>query len=276
LGELLAVGGPYELQLKERGVVNIQRSLSSLRRGLRAHMGGDVGLMSRNDIVTAIGEITKRGKPGAAHDLRKHSRTFLEWAVSHLAKFNVMAGLGAPVKTRAQRLLDAEAKGEALSDAELVKVWRAAQELQGAARGEPVSGAFGAIAQMALLTAMRRGELAQLRHEHILTGTRGTDHNGITGERIHLPGSITKTAADHDVPLTALMRAVITAQPRGTISLPLRITGGVVGDWTRAVDAPRETSGVNFKMQALRRTVRPDWAWPRTMPSWQSVIKGRP
>ena len=38
LGKLLAENGPYELHLKERGLVNIKPALSSLRRGLKAYM----------------------------------------------------------------------------------------------------------------------------------------------------------------------------------------------------------------------------------------------
>ena len=54
LGKLLAEDGPYELHLKERGLVNVRTALSSLRRGLKAHMAADVAALSRNDIVTAI------------------------------------------------------------------------------------------------------------------------------------------------------------------------------------------------------------------------------
>jgi hypothetical protein len=66
-------------------VVNIKPALSSLRRGLKAHMAADVAALSRNDIVTAIGALTRIGKPGAAADLRRHTRTFCEWAVAELA-----------------------------------------------------------------------------------------------------------------------------------------------------------------------------------------------
>src|SRR6516164_7630217 len=116
LGKLLAEDGPYELHLKERGLVNVETALSSLRRGLKAHMATDVAPLSRNDVVTAIGELTKIGKRGAAADLRKFSRTFCEWTVGQgLTRFNPMAGLRAPSRTRHQRLRDAEQKGKALT-----------------------------------------------------------------------------------------------------------------------------------------------------------------
>ena len=246
LGKLLAEGGPYELHLKERGLVNFKLTLSSLRRGLKAHMATDVAALSRNDIVTAIDALTKLGKRGAAAGLRKHARTFCEWTVAQgLAKFNPMAGLRAPSRTRHQRLQDSEHKGKALTDSELVKVWRTAQAIQDRSqRGERVAGSFGALVQLALLTGMRRGELSQLqRDRHVLTGEHAIDNRGIDGDRIHLPKAITKTAADHDIPLTPLMRAVIAAQPRGLSPLlfPSRITGA---PWWRRLE-PRAalTSG---------------------------------
>jgi integrase len=261
LGKLLAEDGPYELHLKERGLVNIKPVLSALRRGLKAHLTTDVTALSRNDIVTAINDLTKIGKRGAAADLRKFSRSFCEWTVEQgLAKFNPMAGLRTPSRTRHQRLQDAEDKGKALSDAELIKVWRAAQAIQDRSqRGEPVAGAFGGLVQLALLTGMRRGELSQLQRErHILTGERAIDNRGIDGDRIHLPMAITKTVADHDIHLTDLMRAVVAAQPRGSSALcfPSSRTGGRLKGWTKMVAALRADSGVNFGLHDLRRTVR--------------------
>jgi integrase len=168
--------------------------------------------------------------------------------------------LRAPSRTRHQRLQDAEDKGKALSDAELIKVWRAAQAIQDRSqRGERVAGAFGGLVQLALLTGMRRGELSQLQRErHILTGDRAIDNRGIDGERIHLPKAITKTVADHDIHLTALMRAVITSQPRGSSALlfPSSRTGGRLKGWTKMVAAYRADSGVDFGLHDLRRTVR--------------------
>src|SRR5262249_17264695 len=159
-----------------------------------------------------------------------------------------------------QRLRDAEQKGKALTDAELVKVWRAAQAIQDRSQhGERAAGAFGALVQLGLLTGMRRGELSQLQREcHILTGDRAIDNRDIHGERIHLQKTITKTVADHDIHLTALMRSVIAGQPRGLSPLlfPSSRTGGRLKGWTKMVAGFRADSGVDFGLHDLRRTVR--------------------
>jgi integrase len=261
LGKLLAEDGPYELHLTGRRLVNIKPTLSSLRRGLKAHMTTDVAALSRNDIVTAINALTKLGKPGAAADLRKYSRGFCEWTVAQgLAKFNVMAGLRAPARTRHQRLQDAEQKGKALSDNEIARIWRACAALQDRTRrGERVAGSFGGLMKLAILTGMRRGELSQLQHDrHVLTGERAIDNRGINGERIHLPKTITKTAADHDVPMTPLMRAVIADLPRGLSPLlfPSPHSGGRLKGWSKMIAALRASSGVDFRLHDLRRTCR--------------------
>jgi hypothetical protein len=69
-----------------------------------------------------------------------------------------------------------EPKGKALSDGEIVAVWRAAQVLADrAAAGAAVSGTFGALVQLGLLTGMRRGELfaARARPPHPDRRSRG-------------------------------------------------------------------------------------------------------
>jgi integrase len=260
LSKLLAEDGPYETHLRRRGLVNRRTAMSSLRRGLLAHMTADVNTLSRSDIIGAIEALIRTGKRGSADDLRKFARTFCEWAVAQgLTEFNVMAGLRSPSRTRQQRLL-LQQKGKALSDGEIVAVWRAAQRLQDrAAAGEAVTGALGGLVQLALLTGLRRGELAQLeRDRHILTGEHAAAARGIDGERIHLPSAITKTMANHDIALTPLMRTVIAAQPRTTSALlfPSRRTGGRLKNWVDLVMTLRRDSGIDFQLHDLRRTCR--------------------
>src|SRR5262249_14140200 len=60
------------------------------------------------------------------------------------------------------------------------------------------------------------------------------------------------------IPLTPLMRAVITAQPRSTSSLlfPSRMTGGRLRGWIHLVAALQRDSGVDVRLHDLRRTCR--------------------
>src|SRR5262249_57372236 len=103
LGVLLAEGGPYQLELQRRGVVNIKPALSSLRRGLHGLMSKEVTYLTRRDLVTAIESVEQDGRPGAAQDLRRFTRVFLEWCVGDgFIAFNPLAGLRRPMRTRAE------------------------------------------------------------------------------------------------------------------------------------------------------------------------------
>ena len=235
LGVLLAADGAYERNLQARGIVKIKMTMSSLRRGLARYMDVDIAKLSRRDLVEALDAL--QGRPGARQELRKCSRTLLEWSVSTgLAPFNVLAGMRMPPKTRVQRLQEA-ARRRALTDQDIVAVWRACA----------VSGAFGGLVRLALLTGMRRNELAHLRWADI-------QH-----DRIVLPAAATKTGAQHQIPLTALMRRILDRQARTTSPLvfPSNATGGVMSGWSgRMADLVREAGIGHFTIHDSRRTCR--------------------
>src|SRR5262252_3319074 len=227
LRHLLAADGEYERHLKHRHIVNAKIIISGLNRGLHRLMSKDVADLTRQDFVSAIATIEAVGKPGAAQDLRKFARTFLEWCVSSgRAHSNVLAGLRQPKHSRAERLKAASNGGRALADDEIRNVWQSAGKF----------GSFGALVRLALLTAMRRGELVALERNHL-----GADRIVIVPEHA-------KTGAQHEVPLTGLMRQVIAAQPVTTSSLlfPSAVTGGRIQGWTKLVAKLRQVSGIDF------------------------------
>ncbi|HKA41723.1 MAG TPA: integrase family protein, partial [Burkholderiales bacterium] len=235
---LLAEGGPYQRELERRSVVNIKPALSSLRRGLHGLMSKEVTYLTRRDLVTAIESVEHDGRPGAAQDLRRFTRVFLEWSVSSgLLTANPLAGLRRPVRSRAERLAAASNGGRALSDDEIRQLWQAAGSF----------GAFGGLVRLALLTGLRRGELAQIE--------RARD---LLADRIVVRPEHAKTGAQHEVPLTDLMRQVIAGAPVSTSRLlfPSPATGGRLAGWTRWVANLRQASGVDFRLHDLRRTAR--------------------
>jgi integrase len=237
---LLAEGGPYPRELERRGVVNIKPALSSLRRGLHGLMSREVSYLSRHDLRAAIDAVETDRGPGAADDLRKFSRVFLEWCVERGSIIaNPLAGLRRPMRTRAERLKAASNGGRALSDDEIRKLWQAA--------GDKIFGSFGGLVRLALLTGLRRGELAQIE--------RARD---LLADRIVVRPEHAKTGAQHEVPLTPLMRQVIAGAPITTSKLlfPSPVTGGRLAGWTTWITNLRQASGVNFRLHDLRRTAR--------------------
>jgi len=238
LRALLADDGDYARDLTDRRIVNAKVIMSGLRRGLARVMGKEVAAITRQDFVAAIKAIQADGRPGAAQDLRKFSRTFCEWCVSEgRVHSNVLAGLRNPKRSRAERLKAASNGGRALSDDEIRNVWHSAGKFS----------SFGALVRLALLTGLRRGELAQLERKR-----------DILADRIVVQPEHAKSGAQHEVPLTELMRAVIAAEPvtTGKLVFPSVITGGRIKGWTKLVAKLQRDSGVDFRLHDLRRTAR--------------------
>jgi integrase len=226
----------YERALERRRIVNTKTVMSTLRRGLAPFMSREVDTLTRANLVGLIDGLENAGKPGAAIDLRSHSRAWLEWTVSRgYVQFNVLAGLRRARSSRAERLGE-ESKGKALSDEEIIALWNSAGAL----------GAFGGMLQLALLTGMRRNELA------------GLCWPDVRDDRIVLAAHTTKTGAAHEIPLTVMMRNVLTAQPRTTSNLvfPSSRTNAQMRGWTSLVDKAVGASSVKFRLHDLRRTAR--------------------
>jgi integrase len=247
----------YERNLQARQVVNKQAIMSTLRRGLASLMSRDIAELTRADFVEKIDTVFDSGRKGAAADLRKHCRSLCEWAVSSgLTPYNVLAGLRMPKMTRAQRM-EAEEKGRALSEDEIRKVWAAAGQL----------GALGGLIRIGFLTGFRRKELAELEWDNVLP------------DRILLPGGDrTKSGAIHAIPMTPLMQAALSEQPRGigvAANNKVRVKGklakekvgkdlifrssktnGLISGWNRLIPRAAKLAGVDFRLHDLRRTAR--------------------
>src|SRR5262249_57137903 len=125
---VLAEGEACPGELERRGVVNIKPALSSLRRGLHGLMSTEVTHLTRRDLVNAIDAVEHDGRPGAADDLRKFTRVFLEWCVSSgRIAANPLAGHRRPMHTRAERLKAGANGGRALPHAAIPHLGQAAR-----------------------------------------------------------------------------------------------------------------------------------------------------
>jgi integrase len=236
LGALLAVDGPYERDLAARHIVRRKAVLSRLRRGLARLMHMDVAAISRREIVEAMDTLNEW--PGARADLRKNSKVMLEWCVDRgLVQANCLAGMRSAPKSRAERIAEA-AKRRALSDEDIVKLWRAAD----------AGGKFGGYVQLLLLTGLRRNELGTLRW---------TD---IKQDRIVLPPEITKTGHAHEVGLTPLMRSILGRQirtPSKYVFPSERRAGRPMSQWSGMKKALMVETDIGvWRLHDMRRTNR--------------------
>jgi integrase len=226
----------FEAALKQRKIVNRATIMSTLRRGLEPLLTREIDTIERKDLVALIDGLEAAGKAGAAQDLRKHSRSLLEWSVTKgLTKYNVLAGMRRPRASRAERLDDDERKGRALDEREIRALWTASAEL----------GAFGGLMRLGVLTGLRRSELSGLRWSDVLD------------DKIVIAADRAKTGVRHEVPLTSAMRAVLSAQPRTMSDLvfPGR-NGARMAGWSKLVPRAARASKVEFRLHDLRRTAR--------------------
>jgi integrase len=144
----------YEAWIKGRGLRKVGAMMSSLRRGLEHLLRRDLAELDRTTLIDAIERIERTGRIGAARDFRKHLRSFLNRQLSLGAiAIDPLAGYRMPAATK-DDILEAEERGKALDEHEIVAIWKAA---------DAIGGHFGGLLKMGLLTGLRRGELAALR-----------------------------------------------------------------------------------------------------------------
>ena len=234
--------GPYERSLLQREVVNAAVAMSALKRDeMTAHLRTDIKLLKRTDITSAMAALTNAKKQGAAQDLRKHYRTFLEWCVNEgLTDHNVLAGYQQPKETRAQRV-GKRGRGRSLSDDEIIKVWKASRH----------HGAFGLLVRTCLLGGPRRSEPAKMLWK-----------KNVLPDRITFDEHWTKMGKHHDIPRTPLIESVLTKakgfeRATGDYVFPSSKTGGEIKGWTKLVKALiRDAGTAKWTMHDTRRTLR--------------------
>jgi integrase len=172
------------------------RHISNKRDGTAAYMRAELAKfedqcgsgrllkdVTKADVITAIEKAHKRG-PNAAIQCWKVVRGFLAWCEAW-SKTDYTS----PAHKIPKPAEEVE-RERVLSDAELVTVWRAADQ---------AGAQFGALVKLLILTGCRRNEIADL------------SHNEITDTEIVIPGTRTKNKVEHHVALTPAMRSVLDA-----------------------------------------------------------------
>jgi integrase len=233
----------YEAWITGRRLRKVQTMMSSLRRGLDHLLRRDLAELDRTTLIDAIERIERTGKIGAARDFRKHLRSFLNRQLSlGVISIDPLASYRMPASTK-DDILEAEERGKALNEAEIIAVWNAATA---------IGGQFGGLVQMAMLSGLRRGELAALRWDWI-------DRDA---QRITIPGKAMKSGREHALPITSLIARLLDRTPdrAGGLVFPSeRRDGGStpLSGWSKLLRRLRSKSGVEgFGLHDLRRTYR--------------------
>ena len=218
-----------------------------LERELLDPLGNiDLATLDRATMVERVAAIERSGLAGKAKDFRAKAGTFLNWAASSgLIPANPLAGWRRPRRTRAERLAR---PGRALSDAELIVVWRAIADL-----ADPFMRGY---LYTLLFTGQRRTETAIMRRRDL-----SSDASGKVMEWT-IPAEVTKAGRAHRVPVPSRLAAIIADLPRlAATELVFPGRGGKpMSGWTQRL-APLQKATIqaglgSWTLHDLRRTVR--------------------
>lgn len=242
----------YDKHMERRGHVNRKTILSTLQRGLSAHLETDIRELKGWQLSEVIENLEAAGKRGAADDFRARCSSFLNWAAfeARAIDANPLAGYRKGRHTRAEKVAQ-DTIGRALSDAELAAIWSAAGD----------ASSFGRLVRFLILTGCRRSEAAGLLWSMV----------NLRKGRIDLPATFTKQARGHTVYVAPALADALKACPvdaRGpNLVFPSERSGGLIKGWSQLMDTgskrleqkslglvPR--SGVSFTLHDLRRTFR--------------------
>ena len=230
----------YDANLERRRYVNRKTTMSTLRKRMASLLKRDIAAVMGAELAEIIAGIEAAGKLGAAKDFRTVARAFFGWAMSdaRVLATNPLAGYRKQRATRADKVAQDE-HGRALSDAELAKVWHAA---------DPAT-AVGRLARFFILSGCRRGEGAGLTRAMV------DRKAGV----IRLPAAFVKQGRGHLVPVVPALAELLdacTIDSRSGLLFPSSRTGGPMSGWTKFVDKLQRDSAVEFTLHDLRRTLR--------------------
>jgi integrase len=231
----------YEASLQRRQVVKAPEVMSSLRRGLAAHLKRTLDDLDRAAIAAAITRMEASGATGAAAYLRKSASAFMGWAEAEgLVTANPLLGWRRAASTRAQRL-DAAGQWTPVGADALRRVWHAFDAA--------TDDRFAVFLRLLLLTGLRKAELATARWSDV-----DLDVGVIT-----IRPERAKTGVGRVHPLGPVSRLLLADLPRlvspeGYI-FPGR-TGAPLSGWSQRLAPVRAAAGEQVEPHGLRRAYR--------------------
>lgn len=217
--------------MRPRGYVEAVRYLRTNWKPLHSR---DVASLTRADIAERLDALARESGPVAADRARTALSSFYSWLVQR------RSDVSNPVIGTA-KIADETPRERALTDAELVAVWNAANP----------SDDFGRIVRLLILTGCRRNEISALTWSEVhLSEAAGESE-------IRLPGARTKNGRSHVVPLSGVavstLRAIVRTERDYVFG---RARKGFSGH-SRCKAALDAKSGVTgWVLHDLRRTVR--------------------
>jgi integrase len=211
------------------------RSLEECKRHLEKHWAPfhklPVACIERATVAGRLRELVKASGPVAADRARSTLRAMFAWAIGEgLCENNPVFGTN--------KASNDQERERALTDAELVKVWKSAPDNH-----------YGAIVKLCILTGARKSEIANMRWSEI-------DRKART---LKLPGERTKNNRSFELPLSDLAMEVIDSiNERDGRDLIFGNGEGGYSGWSHSKAALDQTVELKeaWTLHDLRRTLR--------------------
>src|SRR5262249_4569438 len=189
--------------------------------------------ITRRDVLDLLDGLVADGRPVAANRALTAIRKMVNWAIGRdILATSPCASVKPPTPE--------QARDRVLSDVELGNVWRAAEEL---------SGPFGALVKLLILTGQRRDEVARMAWREV----------DLDARLWTLPKERSKNGQPHDIPLSDLAVALLGSQPRISDTFVLTTDGKSAasnyGANKRRLDALLPADMPPWWLHDLRRTV---------------------
>jgi integrase len=179
---VLTLGGlldKYEdLRAREgRRTRKLPEAMRLLRRNLKPYLSLPADRFSKSDLRAARDVMVEAGTPFAANRLLGYLSPAMRWAAQEdIIPVNFVPAIRRSPEAKRERVLSRQ---------EIKAIWLAASGRLGA---REASESYGRMVRFLLLTAQRRGEVAALRHGHILDGIwRQTENKASRPHSITLP-----------------------------------------------------------------------------------------
>lgn len=209
-----------------------------LRRELVSRYGErDIRQMTRADVLEAADAAIERGALYQANRIVSNSRKLFNWFIERgMIDHHPLLGIRLPMREHS--------RDRVLSPDEI-------QRLVQACRSQPYP--FGPYTLMLLITAQRRGEVANMRWSEI-------DYDALTWE---IPASRSKNGKPHLVPLSPLAVTILKEMPRFVDSDLVFTTTGYspISGITKMLQRQQEASRTkDWRLHDLRRTAATEMA----------------
>jgi integrase len=216
-----------QTKLRPRSFVEVSRYLTSGYFKLLHGMPLDI--ITRRDVAARVVAIEREsGSPTAAR-ARGALSSFFVWCMQMgLVENNPTIGSTKPAESKPRERV--------LSDCELARIWKCCGD-----------DAFGKIIRLLILTACRRAEIGDMCWSEI----------DLEGETVTIPGQRSKNGRAHTLPLTPIMRDIISTVRRlVTRDQLFGLRGDGFTGWVKGKRALDERSGVSaWTVHDIRRTV---------------------